>query len=400
MADGPKLTGLGKLFIFLFIAGCAVGAYYFFSNKSPFGSSSKSPSSSDGILSSLGSGDQIEVGIAYGTEKQRWLEWAVQEFEKTHDGKRIKITLIPMGSLEGAHALLGGDKRINVWSPASALYKDIFVQEWQVKYSQNPILKEEPIALSPMVFVVWDERYQAFVRKYKTFSFATAAQALQEKGGWDSIAQRPEWGLFKFGHTHPNESNSGLMTIVLAAYSYQQKTRDLQLRDVVDVGFQNWLGNFERGVSGLSNSTGNMMREMVLKGPSSYDGLFVYESVAIDYLKNAEGRWGRIRVAYPEYNAWNDNPYYIIDAPWSSKDQRKAAQTFLDFLLSEPVQKESLNHGFRPANPNVPVNFPDSPFVKYSDYGIKVDLEKVCAPPKAEVVNNLLQSWQRSQGNR
>jgi len=397
MSDGPKLTALGRLFIALFVAACIAGAYYFFNNRGSSGT--KVPGSGDGILGSFG-GDQVEIGIAYGTEKQRWLESAVQEFAKSRDGKRIKINLIPMGSLEGAHALLNGDQRIEVWSPASALYKDTFVEEWQVKYSQNPILKEEPLALSPMVFVVWSERYQAFVAKYKTMSFATVSQALQEKGGWDTIAQKPEWGLFKFGHTHPNESNSGLMTIVLAAYSYHHKTRDLQLKDVVDIGFQNWLQSFERGVSGLSNSTGNMMREMVLKGPSSYDALLVYESVAIDYLKNAEGRWGSIRVVYPEFNAWNDNPYYIIDAPWSSKDQRKAAQTFLDFLLTEPIQKESLNHGFRPANANVPVKFPESPFVRYADYGISVDLAKVCEPPRAEVVNNLLQSWQRSQANR
>ena len=400
MADGPKLTGLGKLFIFLFIAACVAGAYYFFAGKTPWSSPGKSGNPSGGMFDGLGSGDQVEIGIAYGTEKQRWLEWAVQEFAKSRDGKRIKINLIPMGSLEGAHALLNGDQRIHVWSPASALYKDIFVQEWQIKYSQNPILKEEAIALSPMVFVVWDERYQAFVQKYKTFSFATVSQALQEKGGWEAIAQKPEWGLFKFGHTHPNESNSGLMTIVLTAYSYQKKTKGLELKDVVDVGFQNWLQGFERGVSGLSNSTGNMMREMVLKGPSSYDGLFVYESVAIDYLKNAEGRWGQLHVAYPEYNAWNENPYYIIDATWSSKAQRKAAETFLAFLLSEPIQKESLVHGFRPANANVAIKFPDSPFVKYADYGVKVDLGKICEPPRAEVVNNLLQSWQRSQGNR
>ena len=399
MADGPKLTGLGKVFVLLFVVACLAGAYYLFvQNRS--GAPAKSASSGGSVLDSFGGKDQVEFGIAYGTEKQRWLEWAVQEFAKSKEGKHIKVNLIPMGSLEGAHALLGGDQRINVWSPASALYKDAFIQEWQVKYSQNPILKEEPLALSPMVFVFWDERYQQFVQKYKTVSFATVAQALQEKGGWDAIAQKPEWGLFKFGHTHPNESNSGLMTIVLAAYSYQKKTRDLQLKDVVDVGFQNWLQNFERGISGLSNSTGNMMREMVLKGPSSYDGLVVYESVAIDYLKNAEGRWGQLRVAYPEFNAWNDNPYYIVDAPWSTKDQRKAAETFLAFLLSEPIQKESLNHGFRPANPNVAVKFPDSPFEKYADYGIRVDLPKICDAPRAEVVNNLLQSWQRSQTGR
>lgn len=399
MADGPKLTGLGKAFIFLFVLGCLAGAYYLFiQNRS--GTPAKGGSPSGSVLDSFGGKDQVEVGVAFGTEKQRWLEWAVQEFAKSKDGKHIKINLIPMGSLEGAHALLNGDQRINVWSPASALYKDAFIQEWQVKYSQNPILKEEPLALSPMVFVFWDERFQPFVQKYKTVSFLTLAQALQEKGGWDAIAQKPEWGLFKFGHTHPNESNSGLMTIVLAAYSYQKKTRDLQLKDVVDVGFQNWLQGFERGISGLSNSTGNMMREMVLKGPSSYDGLIVYENVAIDYLKNAEGRWGQLRIAYPEFNAWNDNPYYIIDAPWSTKDQRKGAEAFLAFLLSEPIQKESLNHGFRPANPSVPVKFAGSPFEKYADYGIRVDLPKICEAPRAEVVNNLLQSWQRSQSGR
>jgi len=189
------------------------------------------------------------------------------------------------------------------------------------------------------------------------------------------------------------------MTIVLSAYSYQKKSRDLGLNDVVDVKYQDFLSNIERGVTGMSNSTGNMMREMVLKGPSSYDVLFVYESVAIDYLKNAEGRWGQIHVTYPEFNAWNDNPYYIIDASWSTPDQRKAAQAFLDFLLSEPIQRESLKHGFRPANTNVAVRGPDSPFTMYAQYGIQIDVGTICEPPKAEVVNNLLASWQRSQGN-
>ena len=393
-SEGPKLTPLGRIFIFLFVVACIAGAYYIFVGKKSF------QATKNAATSLLSGGPPVEIGIAYGTEKQRWMEWTVAEFAKISDGKRIKINLIPMGSLEGAHAILGGDQRINVWSPASAAYKDIFIQEWQAKYSGNPIIREEPIALTPMVFVVWEERYQAFIQKYKTMSLDAVNQALQAKGGWDEIAHHPEWGLFKFGHTHPNQSNSGLMTIVLAAYSYHHKTKDLTLKDVLDVGFQHWLEQLERGASGMSNSTGNMMREMVLKGPSSYDALFVYENVAIDYLKNAEGRWGQLRVAYPEYNSWNENPYMIINAPWSTSDQRKAAEIFLNFLLTEPIQKESLVHGFRPANPSVAVKFADSPFVVYANNGIQVDLQKICEPPKAEVVNNLLASWLRSQGNR
>jgi ABC-type Fe3+ transport system substrate-binding protein len=398
-SNPPKLTVLGKFFIFVFIVACVSGAYYLFTSrgKAKTGQQQQQSGGSTGWFSSV---PAVEIGIAYGTEKRNWLEWAVGEFAKSKDGKNIKVNLIPMGSLEGAHAILDGDNRINAWSPASSLYKDVFVQEWQVKYGGNPIVREEPLALSPMVFVWWDERYQAFVKKYRTSTFATVEQALNERGGWNAIAGKPEWGLFKFGHTNPNQSNSGLMTIVLSAYSFQKKSKSLTLNDVVDVKFQDWLSSLERGVSGMSNSTGNMMREMVLKGPSSYDVLFVYENVAIDYLKNAEGRWGQIRVAYPEFNAWNENPYYIIDASWSTSDQRKAAQAFLDFLLSEPIQKEALKHGFRPANTNVAVRTADSPFTQYANYGVQIDVGTICEPPKAEVVNNLLASWQRSHANR
>ena len=393
-SDGPKLTLLGKLFVVLFILACVAGAYYLFMGRKAVEQTRQAAGSL------LSGGPQVQIGIAYGTEKQRWLEWAVSEFAKTSDGKRITVNLIPMGSLEGAHAFLAGDQRLNVWSPASAAYKDTFVQEWQVKNSGDPIVKEEPLALTPMVFVVWDERYQAFIQKYKVMNLDTINQALQEKTGWDAIAHQPDWGLFKFGHTHPNQSNSGLMTIVLAAYSYHHKTKDLTVSDVVNAGFQQWLATLERGTSGLSNSTGNMMKEMVLKGPSSYDAMMVYESVAIDFLKNAEGRWGQVRVVYPEYNAWNENPYYIINAPWSTPEQRKAAETFLAFLLTERIQREALVHGFRPANPSVPIKFAGSPFDTYAGNGVHVDLQKICEPPKAEVVNNLLESWQRTQGNR
>jgi ABC-type sulfate transport system substrate-binding protein len=157
---------------------------------------------------------------------------------------------------------------------------------------------------------------------------------------------------------------------------------------------------FESGVSGLSNSTGNMMREMVLKGPSSFDLLVVYESVAIDYLENAEGRWGRLQVAYPTLNMWNDNPYYVLDVPWSTTEHREASEQFLEFLLSEPIQRQSLVHGFRPGDPAVPVRDADSPFTEYQPFGLQVDLTTVVEPPNAEVLNNLLASWQRGVGTR
>ncbi len=402
MSDSPKLTWLGRLFIFLFIGACAYGAWAMFARKPIGQATSPTGSNPDPVVSApLPPGKTIEIGIAYGSEKERWLKWAADEFAKTKDGSRISINLIKMGSLEGAQALLAGDQRIQVWSPASALYTDIFVQEWSIKYNTNkPFVRQDQLALSPMVFVFWAERYDAFIAKYGSVSFDAVGSALREPGGWDAIAQKPEWGVFKFGHTHPNESNSGLQTLTLMAYEFHKKNRGLVLKDILNPAFQSWMNTLESGVTGLSNSTGNMMRDMVLRGPSSYDGLFVYENVVVDYLKNAEGRWGELRVAYPKQNMWSDHPYYIIDAPWSSSDQRLAAGKFLDFLLTDPIQRAALNHGFRPGNPAVPIKFPESPFTLYQKSGLLVDIASVCEPPKADVINNLLAIWQRNQGSR
>ncbi len=395
-----KPSLIGKIIIVLVIVGSAYAAYFFMVKKKSSDEPGSTPEAAKSGQSSQWKGTTVAIGIAYGTEKRTWLEWAVQEFAKTSDGQKIKINLIPKGSQEGAQALVGGDKTINAWSPASSLYKDTFVQDWQIKYNNNPILKEESLALTPMVFVIWEERYQAFIQKYKALNFTTVSQALQEKGGWDAIAKRPEWGLFKLGHTLPSKSNSGLMTLVLMAYDFTAKTRGLTLKDVLNVDFQNWMLKMEQGVNGRSDSTGTLMREMVLKGPSSFDTVFVYESVAIDFLKSAEGRWGQLHIVYPRENMWSENPYYIIDASWSSKEQRGAAEVYLTFLLTEPIQRESLKHGFRPANTNVPIIVPDSPFSIYQKYGLQIEPGSTSEPPAAEIINNLLAIWQRNQGGR
>jgi len=407
--DGPKLTLLGKLFILAFMGICGFGAWWLIMKDRDGGGndavvgggteppvSHNSPSSPDSPAPSPQSEDQTVVKIAYGTEKKRWLHWAVEEFEKTKDGGKIEIDLLPMGSLEGARATVAGDEEIHVWSPASGAYRNVFVDEWQLKYSGgNPIAREEALALSPMVFVIWKERHDAFIANYGEMNFDTISEALNDPGGWSSIAEKPEWGFFKFGHTNPNQSNSGMLALTLMAHHFHQKTQPLEMRDIVNPEFQQWLRKIEGAVSGLSNSTGNMMRDMVLKGPATYDCVLVYENVAIDYLKNAEGRWGQLHIVYPKLNMWNDNPYYIIDAEWTSKEQRKAAETFLDFLMSSDVQQQSLVHGFRPGDPAVSIKEPESPFTKYSQYGIRIDVPAVADPPTAEAINNLLTGWQR-----
>jgi hypothetical protein len=95
-------------------------------------------------------------------------------------------------------------------------------------------------------------------------------------------------------------------------------------------------------------------------------------------------------VDYPEPNMWNEHPYYILDVPWSDPRQRRAAREFLTFLMSEPIQKRALDHGFRPGNPAVSLRFPESPLIRHAGRGLRIDLPRMCEPPRNDVVQELL----------
>jgi serine/threonine-protein kinase len=345
---------------------------------------------------------RVEINVAYGTEKQKWLEEATEAFQKTSAGKEIDVKLHGMGSLEGARAVSGGPAPvpIHVWSPASSAYRDTFEREWRTKHDHAPIIKSDNLALTPMVFVMWEARHAPFLKKFGKLSFRTVGEAMHESGGWQTIAQQPDWGRFKFGHTDPNLSNSGLLTLVLMGYEFNKKEHNLTQSDVVVGEFQRWFAEFERAVSrpggSLTSSTGTLMREMVLRGPSQYDCLLIYENLAIDYLEAARDRWGELHVDYPEPNIWNEHPYYILDVPWSDTKQRAAAAEFLKFLMSEPIQKRALEHGFRPGNPSVSVRFAESPLLRYAKQGLKIDLPRMCEPPPESVIEDLLATFSRN----
>ena len=287
------------------------------------------------------SGKRLDLGIAYGSDKQRWLEGASKDFQNTPQGQKINIKLIPLGYAEASKFLLAGDQRIHVWWPTSTLPEELMDEKWKKKYGETLRPTRDHVALTTMVFVIWEDRYAPFIQKYKKLSFATVTQAMQEKNGWSDIAKKPEWGVFGFGHADPEESNTGLMMIQLMAHEYYKKASAITLADVQNPGFLQYLKTFRLKARSLGTTTEEVVQEMILKGPSTYDVAFVNENVAIDYLKEAEDRWGKLRIVYPEYNMWSENPYYVINAPWVTTEQRNAAMAFVDFVFAPGRAKET-----------------------------------------------------------
>ena len=124
------------------------------------------------------------------------------------------------------------------------------------------------LALTPLVFVTWEDRYQALVKKYGRISFKTLGQAMEAPGGRGTIADHPEWRTFHFGHPDPDKSNGGVMLLVLMGYEYHPKTRRLTPADVADPVFQAAFKSFEQHIPVVVAAGATpLMDDMVRKGP-------------------------------------------------------------------------------------------------------------------------------------
>lgn len=345
---------------------------------------------------------EVEVPFEYSTEKKDWLEAAVAEFHKANP--KVRVKLIGKGSLDSANAILDGSDKPVLWSPADSLVANLLASDWQTK-NQSQLFPTtgdtgpQPLLLTPLVFVVWQERASVLVDGASSgqLSWKTIHQAVASPKGWAGIGGKPAWGFVNLGHTDPNKSNSGMQAIALMAYEYFNTTSGLTVEQMLDPKFQDFVKETERGVAHFESSTGTFMTDMIRFGPSKYDIAVVYESLAVSQLDNAQGRWGSLHIYYPPVTIWSDHPIVLLDAPWVTAEQKKAGAQLIAFLRSTPIQTTALRFGFRPADTSVPMKTTEgtNPFTKSAQYGLSLDLPPAAQPPDGPVIRNMLMMWSR-----
>lgn len=353
-------------------------------------------------LSILPTPDPVTLTIVYGTEKERWLTEAVAAFEAsgiTANGAPINIELRGLGSGEAMQQLLAGSLKPDVWSPASDLWITLLNQEWQQR-NGGPLVPTSGanaprmLVLTPLVLVAWQQRAVALSNSGQTV-WQNLHDAIVAPDGWGAKGH-PEWGVVKWGHTTPSESNSGFQTLLLMAYAYHNKASGLATADIQSPEFLSWLGDMERNAS-FSDSSGALMNDMIAYGPSRYDLVATYENLALEQMANARSRWNdNLTVVYPPANLWSNHPYAVLDADWVTDEKREAARQFGDFLLSRAQQERAVQFGFRPAISGVTLEGPNSPFTRHASAGVQLDVPTLVEVPAADVLNALLEASTRA----
>ncbi len=353
---------------------------------------------------------KVSISMLYSTEKEDWIKEAAESFRAAHP--EIGLKLEGMGSLEAAQAILDGAQKPTLFSPADSLVLNMLADDWQTRHHGTLIARgddaPQPLVITPLVLVIWEDRASALQMagdgSLGWGSWTTLHQAVTSNQGWPAVGGPPEWGFVKFGHTDPTKSNSGLQTLLLMSLEYfgHGSTVSLKTADILDADYQQWIKEIEGGVARFESSTGTFMTDMIRFGPSKYDIAAVYESLAISQLENAQGRWGALRVVYPELTIWSDHPLALLEGDWVSEEQRAAARTWMAHLHSRDVQQSALQFGFRPGDPSVPVLTADAsnPFARLAVHGIRVDIPAAVTPPDGPVIRNLMTMWTRVVGNR
>lgn len=329
--------------------------------------------------------DVVTIDVVYSTEKKQWLTEAVARWEATNpqvDGRPIKVNLTSEGSQTIVAQLSAGTLKPTAISPASTL-QITQINAATIANKTNIAQDSQPLVFTPLVLVAFKE---------------TAADALQADATlWMmvhqqvNIAERSKKLLF--GQTSPVSSNSGMQTLLLMAYAYHNKTSGLSPADINDPAFQQWLGDYVTNVEKFGDSTGTFMEDMIRFGASKYNAAAVYESTAIENIGRAANRFAELRIIYPPANLWSDHPFAVLDAPWVSAQQRDAAVQLRTFLLATEQQQAALGFGFRPADASIALDSADSPFVRYTQYGVQTKIDTLVADPSAETIAALLELW-------
>jgi Ca-activated chloride channel family protein len=305
----------------------------------------------------------LHISFLYSSEKQAWVDAVTKTFNdnnvKTASGKSIYVDTKPTGSGEMTTDVLMGVEQPTLWSPASSIWVPLLNDGWTQKQGKDLISETcKNVVLSPVVIMMWKPMAEALGWPQKDIGWADIAQIATDPKGFASYG-KPQLGKFRFGHTHPDYSNSGLQTIIAMAYAARNQQSRLTVQDVQDPKTADFINKLESAVAHYGSSTGFFGTAMISRGTSYLSAAVVYESVVVSsYSANPAPEFPLVAIYPKEGTFQSDHPMCIPDATWVTTEQKEAANIYRDYLLSKPAQEQALQFGFRPADPNIAIGAP------------------------------------------
>ncbi|PJF35339.1 MAG: VWA domain-containing protein [Candidatus Thermofonsia Clade 1 bacterium] len=314
--------------------------------------------------------DTVRVLFTYGSEKDTWVKAVTRTFnssgQRLNSGKLVVVEPMPFGSVESGMDIVEGRTQPALWSPASRLTLPV-VNEASLSARGQPLVDEGEcldLVISPTVIMMWRPMAEALGYPEQPIGWADLLNLAISPNGWADYG-KPQWGRLRFGHTHPDYSNSGLQSIVAIAYAAAGKQRSLTPEDIAKPEVAQFMRQIENTVAHYGRSTGFFGNAMAQRGTAYLSAAVVYENVVIeinsDPRRRANLEFPLVAIYPKEGTLLTDHPACIPDMPYMTPELREAAQLYRKFLLQEAQQRRALEFGFRPSDPSIPLTAPFTP---------------------------------------
>lgn len=341
--------------------------------------------------------DAVEVEIQSSNTKEDWMDTVVASFNAeghTVNGRPIVITVYHVGSGSSMDEILEGAIKPVVWSPGSDLWVTAINQAWRDRTGRALTDETCPATLRlPLAIAMWQPMAEALGWPDAAIGWDDLARLSTDPQGWASFGH-PEWGQFKFGHPHPEHSNSGMLSLVAEVYSAVGEIDGLTVNLVKSQQVIDSVGAVERNVFHYGRTDTDILARMTERGPQYLHAVTSYEANVIKWNRDHrdELRFPFVAIYPDDGTFWVENPYCILDANWVTDEQAEAAATFRDFLLSPEQQELAIDWGLRPAEASVKLHAPID-----REHGAvpSITMEQVphLAYPSDEVVRHIIDVW-------
>ena len=377
-----QCTSLRALTVFVLFSLCLI----------PGGCKKDSSSREQGASAERAPSGSLELVFPYGSEKEKWITDVTREFNrrniKTSGGKTIFVRAIPVGSGETIDNILSGTLQAHLASPASGAFIKLGNAESRLKTGKDLIASTDNLVLSPVVIAMWKPMAEAIGWGKKPIGWSDILALSRNEKGWEAYGY-PQWGKFKFGHTHPEYSNSGLISLFAEAYAGSGKTAGLTMADLGKPQLKQFMGGVEQSVVHYGSSTGFFGRKMFANGPEYLSAAVLYESMVVESYSQNNLAFPIVAIYPKEGTFWSDHPVGVVDREWVSPEHREAAKIYIQYLLARPQQLKAVDYGFRPALVDLPLASPLDIAHGMNPQEPKTTLEV----PSAEVINGILHLW-------
>ncbi|MBV8486790.1 MAG: substrate-binding domain-containing protein [Planctomycetaceae bacterium] len=351
---------------------------------------------------------ELELIFTYGSEKHKTIDEVTRQFNASGrtlpSGERINVVALPVGSGELIDEVLTQRRKAHMVCPASSAFVLLGNAQSREHGQGDLIGPTTNVVRSPVVVAMWREMAEAIGWPGKSLKWHDIFQYARDASQWRRVS-KPEWGSFKFGHTHPDLSNSGLVSLFAETYAALDKFDGITAPDINNqvekVG--SYLRDVENSVVHYGTSTGFFAERMFAAGPSYLSAAIMYENLVIQANQEARQRnpaveLPQIVAIYPEEGTFqSDHPIGMVQRPWVTEKHRQAGRLFMDFLLERPRQELAVRLGFRPSNNQQQI---DAKRILRPEFGVSATQpRKLLQPPPAAAIRMIQDLWRLNKRN-